>query len=290
MPSQNVTLADFLDTYEREYLPHQARNTQRRKRQQFAVVRQALGDVPLTALTPEQLRQWRDTLAVGRKGSTVTIYLQALSSVLTVAAKHYRLLAENPMHLIQKLPEGEERVRFLDAEEQARLFRACQQSRSRYLYPLVLLAVTTGARKMELLMLRWADLQLQEGLMRLARTKTRLRQGVPMPRMTVAVLLEWQREGQGAYVFPGERSTPPAIWRPWARARDQAGLVDFRFHDLRHTAASYLAQSGVRIEDIADLLGHKSLETTRRYRHLSPAYTAELVERMAQRFVVVPQA
>jgi len=103
--------------------------------------------------------------------------------------------------------------------------------------------------------------------------------------MTVAVLRTWQQEVTGPYVFPGQKRQPPAIWRPWQRACTQAGLVNFKFHDLRHTAASYLAISGVRIEDIAEILGHRSLSTTKRYRHITPAYTAQLVERMAQQFV-----
>jgi integrase len=290
MAPEIVTLASLLDLYDQEYLPHQAWTTQRRKRHELGIARRDLGSLALADLSPDHLRQWRDSLRPGHKPSTVTVYLKTLSAVLTVAVKDYRLLPENPMTFVKKLPREDERVRFLDAEEQARLLWACQQSRCAYLYPLVLLGLTTGARKMEMLMLRWTDVVLppgQAGLMRLVRTKTALRQGVPIPSMMVRVLQAWRQRVQSLWVFPGERTQPPAIWKSWALARKRAGLIDFRFHDLRHSAASYLAMSGVRIEDIAEILGHRSIQTTRRYRHLTPVYTAALVEKMSQEFIKI---
>lgn len=289
---ERMTLASFLDTYAQEYLLHQAPSTQRRKRHELGIARRDLGHIPLVDLTPEHLRQWRDSLRPGHKQSTVTVYLKTLGAVLAVAVKDYRLLTDNPMTFVKKPPREDERVRFLDADEQAHLLCACQQSRCAFLYPLVLLGLTTGARKMEMLMLRWTDVVLPEGqagVMRLHRTKTALRQGVPIPSMTVRILHAWRQRVQSPWVFPGERTQPPAIWKAWKKARERAGLEDFRFHDLRHTAASYLALAGVRIEVIADILGHRSLSTTRRYAHMTTAYAQGFVETMAQMFVRVPE-
>src|SRR5262249_17377188 len=79
---------------------------------------------------------------------------------------------------------------------------------------------------------------------------------------------------------------PADIRRGWAIALAKAGIEDCHFHDLSYTAVSYLAMSGVRFEDIAEILGPRSLQTTRRSRHLTTAYTAGLVEKMAQHVVV----
>jgi integrase len=71
----------------------------------------------------------------------------------------------------------------------------------------------------------------------------------------------------------------------WEQARTRAGLEDFRFHDLRHSTASYLAMSGASLVEIAEVLGHKTLQMVRRYAHLSEAHTAGVVERMVGRFL-----
>jgi integrase len=71
-----------------------------------------------------------------------------------------------------------------------------------------------------------------------------------------------------------------SLWDSWSVARRRAALVNFRFHDLRHTAASYLAMTGASLLDISRILGHNSLRMTERYAHLSEAYTRGVVERM----------
>ena len=76
-----------------------------------------------------------------------------------------------------------------------------------------------------------------------------------------------------------------ALDKPWREARAEAGLEDFRFHDLRHSAASYLAMSGASLMDIAAILGHKTLAMVKRYSHLSEQHTTAAVDRMAEKFL-----
>src|SRR5262249_26552157 len=126
------------------------------------------------------------------------------------------------------------------------------------------------------------------GLVRLRYTKNKRRHVVPMPQLTRMILAQWHSNQlpTSPLVFPSRDGLRPAsIGRAWAVACARAQLEDFRFHDLRHTAASYLAMAGVRIEDIAAILGHRSIETTRRYRHLLPSYLGGLVEQMTQQFI-----
>lgn len=282
------TVADLLDAYTSEYLPHQAAKTRYQKVCIFARLRQELGALPLPALTPAVLRRWRDQLSTHLAPGSVCRYLHVFSSALTVAVRDYEWLPSNPMHRVHKPALGPKRVRFLTLDEQARLLTESQRSRCAVLYPLVLLALTTGLRRNEALTLRWQEVDLEQGLLRLVRTKTGVRRAVPMPQMTIAALRQW-RDTQAPprlLVFAGRTGTRPAeVSRAWYYAVARAGIEDFRFHDLRHTAASYLAMSGIRLEDIAEVLGHKSLQTSRRYRHLTTAYTAALVEKMAQEFV-----
>lgn len=289
-PAAQHTVADLLDAYEREYVPDQAPATQKDKRNLYRRIRLEMGSLALTDLSRVVLCAWRDALRARVSAGTVVTYMHAFSAALTVAVQDYEWLAVNPMAKVHKPSRPPERVRFLDGDEQRRLLDACQRSQCAMLYPVVLLALTTGARKTELLMLTRPDLDVTGGAIRLQRTKNKQKRLVPMPQMTGAVMQQWIAQQHGPYVFPGVHGAQPAkIIRPWLRAVAQAGLVDFSFHDLRHTAASYLAMSGVRIEDIAEILGHKNLQTTKRYRHVTPAHTAEMVEHMAQTMLVKNQ-
>ncbi len=84
------------------------------------------------------------------------------------------------------------------------------------------------------------------------------------------------------FIFPSENSRyrPIDIQTAWNNALIRAGIDDFRFHDLRHTAASYLAMSGASMKEIADILGHKTLQITLRYAHLSEAHNKKVVAGM----------
>jgi len=73
---------------------------------------------------------------------------------------------------------------------------------------------------------------------------------------------------------------PYFFFKQWNRVRDEAELVDFRFHDLRHTTASYLAQNGATLLEIADVLGHKQIEVTMRYSHLCIEHKSSLINRV----------
>jgi integrase len=82
-------------------------------------------------------------------------------------------------------------------------------------------------------------------------------------------------------VFPNKTGTQPAsIREAWEHAVRRAGIEDFTFHDLRHTAASYLVMDGASLVEIAEILGHKTLSMVKRYAHLSGDHTASVVSRM----------
>ena len=85
-------------------------------------------------------------------------------------------------------------------------------------------------------------------------------------------------------LFPGRNPKKPIFIRtPWLEAVKDAGIDDLKFHDLRHSAASYMLMSGASLGEIAELLGHKTLQMVKRYAHLSEAHTAGVVARMNER-------
>ena len=114
-------------------------------------------------------------------------------------------------------------------------------------------------------------------------TKNGTRRGIPLRGPVVDVLTARKNPGMNstALVFPGKDATRPIdLTTPWQTVLRRAEIEDFRFHDLRHTAASYLAMNGASSLEIAAVLGHKTLQMTKRYTHLSVGHLANVVQRM----------
>lgn len=292
---QEHTLGELLAFHIKEVLPTKAPNTQYQQTRFLAKLTHDFGQVPLSAITPAWLRQWRDQLALHRlKPDTIRQYMDSLSAVLSTAVYDLEWLDTNPLHgrKVRKPPASRGRVRFLSPEEQGRLLRACLGSQNPSLYPLVLLAITTGARRGELFSLRWQAVDLERGFLRLEHTKNKDRRAVPVPQVALEVLRTCRGSLEETdWVFPrkGEKTAFP-YEHAWQAALLRAGLAGtFRFHDLRHTAASYLAMSGASLIEIAEILGHKTLAMVRRYSHFTNAHTAGVVEKMAQQFVRLEQ-
>jgi len=283
------TVADLLRYYTAEVLPTLAPKTHYQRTRFFAMLAKEYGHLPLTALTPAWLRSWCDQLSRRLKPDTVRQYMDTVSAVLTVGVNELAWLSEHPMRgrRVRKPPASRGRVRFLSPEEQERLLQACRVSHKPGLYPLVVLALTTGARRGELLSLPWQAVDLERGWLRLEHTKNKEPRAVPVPTVALVVLREWRVEvAEAAMVFPSTSRAPWPMEYAWQVALLRSGLAGtFRFHDLRHTAASYLAMSGASLIEIAEILGHKSLQMVRRYSHFTQAHTQGVVERMAQQFV-----
>ena len=215
---------------------------------------------------------------------------QALALLLK-HAKQWGWTAANPIDGVNKITKiRNERIRFLSDDERTKLLAACKASDNEHLYPVVIFALSTGARKNEALSLTFADLDLKRGIAVLRDTKNGETRAVPVVK-SLQVLLKAHMEKVEA-LFDKLDYTPPARWvfprrdgmapidirAAWESARDAAGLVDFRFHDIRHSTASYLAMNGASLVEIAEVLGHRTLQMVRRYAHLSESHVKELVQ------------
>jgi integrase len=210
-------------------------------------------------------------------------YLAALSHAFTVAVREWQWLEENPLRKVRKPPESRGRVRFLSDNERQRLLEVCKTSRNPYLYTVVVLALSTGARKMELMKLTWHDIDLLRGIITLHDTKNKERRALPLAGYALDLMRQHAkvRRLDTSLVFPERTGTKPlSIRDAWKHAVKRAEIPDFRFHDLRHSAASYLVMSGASLAEIAEILGHKTLSMVKRYAHLSEQHTAGVVARM----------
>jgi len=190
------------------------------------------------------------------------------------------------MRKVSKSKEPRGRVRFLSDDERKALLTACQESTSAYLYPVVVLALSTGMRQGEILNLAWADVNLDKQYIILHETKNGERRRVPLSGLahTEIKKLSKIRRIDTSLLFPHAtprlKNQPFDLRKPWDDALEKAEIKDFRFHDLRHSTASYLAMNGASLAEIAEVLGHKTLSMVKRYAHLSEAHTSKVVASM----------
>ena len=214
--------------------------------------------------------------------STINRYLAVLSMAFSYAIKTLGWLENNPVAKVQRRREPQGRVRFLSDDERANLLSAAKQSKNPVLYPLIVLAISTGARKMELLNLTWDRVDLQAGWATLERTKNGERRGLAITGLALELLTRlYENRLSDVWVFPNETNDGPCdIRRSWDNAVSAAGLQNFHFHDLRHTCASYLIMNGASTGEVANVLGHKSLQMVQRYAHISDQHKAHVVANM----------
>ena len=268
--------------------------------------RRSLGDRPAAAISSDDVADALDALMqrsgktfLGRDqngaprfktrpgtiaGTTANRVLTSLGSVYKWSRRR-RLLPRgfvSPTRGVERAPAGNHRVRYLDAAERARLLAVCRIAAWSRLYLLVLMAITTGARRGELLALKWCDIDLERRTARVPTSKN----GEPRTLVLVVPVLEEiariKSHRPDDFVFASDKRPGRAmrIERAFRDAAAAARLQDFRFHDLRHTCASYLAQHGASLLEIAETLGHRQLSMVKRYAHLSTAHKARLAERV----------
>jgi integrase len=220
------------------------------------------------------------TLSPRLSNATVNRYKAAISVIFTYACRYFNL-QDNPALHIPSLPENNERIRFLSEAERTSLFKASRASHWDKLYLIVLLAITTGARKGELTKLRWNDIDFDRRTAYVSTTKNGQPKVLPL---TDSVIKELQlfdsKDSRLIFGSKVKEDVPYCFTKPWKKALKDAEIKDFRFHDLRHSCASYLAQSGASLLEIADVLGHKQISVTKRYSHLCIEHKSSLINRV----------
>jgi integrase len=277
------TLGELCERYAAEVSPTKKDGAKSRRMMEWWTANH--GYRVLADLSPQVLAEIRDaigskTLPDGKRisGATVNRYLAALSHAFTMASREWGWMNENPLRRVTKKKESRGRVRMLSDDEQKRLLEACKKSGCGALEPAVVLALCTGMRQGEITGLRWPDVDLRRGRLTLHDTKNGERRGVPLAGPALEVLKELSRVRRvdTDLVLPGTG----ALRHAWSRVVKKAKLENFRFHDLRHTAASYLAMGGCTPSEIAGVLGHKTLAMVKRYAHLDDPHIAGVVKRM----------
>jgi len=236
-----------------------------------------LGDRYIVDISTSDISDGINRLSPHLSNATKNRYKAVVSVVFSYACRQYGL-AQNPVKNIRSMPESRGRIRFLSNDERSRLFKACKGSQWGKLYLLVLMAITTGARRGEILGLEWSDIDFDRNLAYVKTSKNGDPKVLPLTE-DVIIELEKFRDQKPVLVFNSEIKIdkPFEFRKQWIKVLKDARVDDFRFHDLRHTCASYLAQSGASLLEIADVLGHKQISMTARYSHLCVDHKQKLI-------------
>jgi integrase len=308
------TLQDVIDRFRKEVFVHRAETTKRAEASFVAHWERELGRYALAYITADMISEKMGALAAAGDGrrklvdgekpkkpsrpkspKTLKHYRDTLAMLFKYAAQ-WGWTGSSPLDGVNRITKiRNERTRFLSDDERKRLLDACKASDNEHLYAVVVFALSTGARKGEILSLTLSDLDLARDTAILRDTKNGDTRAVP-----VVLHLRTVLEGQIAkvtafydalegapktrWLFPRRDGLEPIdIRKAWENARDAARLEDFRFHDLRHSTASYLAMNGASLVEIADILGHRTLQMVRRYAHLSESHVKGVVTQLNEK-------
>lgn len=234
----------------------------------------------MAAVTPDLVGRYRDDrLAQGKANNTVRLELALLGHLFNVAIKEWHIgLVYNPVANIRKPRPGEGRNRRLSGREQALLLvAAIDKHTNPMLGWIVRLAIETGMRQSEIVGLRRGQIDLERRVVRLTDTKNNASRTVPLTKLAASVLQSALanpiRPIDTDLVFFGEpgrdrKRRAYQFTKVWNAIKKQTGLIDFRFHDLRHEAVSRLVEAGLSDQEVASISGHKSMQMLRRYTHL----------------------
>ena len=240
-----------------------------------ALKRNPLCKLSMIALTPTRVAEFRDQRLKIVSSGTVIRELAYISSIINHARREWGINIDNPVRLVRKPPTPQARNRTVNKAELLRILDALTPRPTRrvspWMKPLVELAVETAMRRGELLGLRWEHLDLGNRVAHLPITKNGDGRYVPLSSRAITILQKLPQSLSGN-VFPIK---PQTVAAAFGKATKRAGLINVRFHDLRHTAVTTLATKLPNLIELSAVTGHRSLTMLKRYYHPNPSELAK---------------
>ena len=275
--TQRSTLGELIDRYLAEVTPK--KKSARSNAQCLRQLKQHFGAISPAALRSADIAAYRDArLNSGLAGATVVKEINSLSHLVDVAIKDWGVaLHANPIKLVRRPPVARGRERRLLPGEETKLFAACAKSRAVMLAPVVRFVIETGMRMGEMLALEWRYVDMAQRVATLPYTKTGDARQVPLSSVAIAAISSLPQHFKDGRVF-WIWSRADSLENAWRRAVKAAGIINFRFHDLRHEAVSRLFELGLNPMEVASISGHRTLAMLKRYTHLK---ATELVKKLA---------
>ncbi len=294
--AQKYTISDIIDKFIQNELPKKKAKAQSEFKMVLDWYKNEIGDYYLSTLTTEMLVECREKLMRKNKEipiknkdsknlpprisdktlspATINKYMTYMRVVFAYCVNDLDILDLNPMAKVKKLSEKNQRKRFLESKEIVKLLNACKVENYE-LYLCVLIALLASARKSEILHLTWVTVDLENKMFYFLDTKNGTDRGTPMHDYIYNELMSFKAQNKvrslnNDYIFKTADGKPKEslIGKVFPKIVKQCGIKDFRFHDLRHTGASWQAMDGISQPITQKILGHKSPAMTNRYSHL----------------------
>ena len=283
LPQRGLTFGDFIDTHYYPYIESYKKCPSADKTLLNNHLLPVFGKIQMTQIRRVMVIEFMQSkVNAGYKPGYCNRFLVLLNYCFSLAQKWELIdLKENPIKGISLLKNSSRPEKFLQKNEHDELINAVGQSSNPLLKYFVPFALLTGARKREILDAKWSQVNFENQSWFIPMTKSGKGLTVPLTSQAIDLLNTLKRElsnifpekGEDSieWLFPNPKTGKPfkSIFNAWNTARIKAGLPDLRIHDLRHSFASALVNSGIPIYDVQKLLGHQSVKTTERYSHLS---------------------
>ena len=292
--TKKYTFQEMVQRYYADVLPTYSSKEQKSRKNVLDWWCKHLGHYYIADVSHLMINEHKTKLALAP--ASINKYLKYLSHVYSIAIGEWGWIDANPLNKVKspKLPRG--RVRFLNDEERQKLIWSCKVSPNPYLYTAFILALSTGMRQAELMNLYWKKpkviptetawgvVSLEQNVIILHQTKNGDYRRIPLVGLANELVVEHAKlkriDTDLLFPSPTHPHQPIELRKAWDNAKKRAGIDDFKWHDIRHTTASYLAMNGASIPDIAGVLGHKTLAMVQRYSHLSDDHISGVLESM----------
>jgi len=306
-----ATLRKFIESKFAPWLYSQNPKTAKARIDVFNTSFAHLMDYQLADIKPHLIEQWRiERKAKGNSNATINRQITNLQSCLSRAVE-WEVIEKHELNKVKRLPEDNSKIRYLSKVEEKALRATMRERDARikqersngnkhredrsyellpclnckafadHLEPIVLLAMNTGMRRGEILSLCWENVSFDTKTLtvQFEHAKSGKTRHIPLNGEAFRTLQSWQADtGDTGIVFKGQNGKAMTdIGKGWDKLLEDAGITNFRFHDLRHHFASKLVMASVDLNTVRELLGHGDLAMTLRYAHLAPEHKAAAV-------------
>ena len=274
-----LAVITYSDYFEHHYLPYATTRKRSWKRDEELYrlrIKAVLGDKRLNEIDRKSIVQFHSALkAEGLAGATCDHHIKLLKRSFNLAID-WELMTTNPARRVELFNEDNKVDHYLNDEELGRLLTVLRTDENRPVCLIMLFLLSTGCRLNEALSAKWSDIDMDQQktfCIRSANSKSKRMRSVPLNETAISVLNQLGTKDKFEDVFVNHTTGEAyvAVHKVWNRLRNAALMPHFRIHDLRHTWASFLINSGRTLYEVAKLLGHAdgSLACTARYSHLS---------------------
>ncbi|MBI3814326.1 MAG: site-specific integrase [Nitrospinae bacterium] len=268
------TFDDLMEKFMREHAPGKESKTQESYKNSLVHLNPFFSGMTLADITPKNISDYYEN----RKGegasiATINREFAMLSKAFNLAYKRWEWVKENPCNKAQKEPENNQVDRWLIEDEYQRLIKASTGYLDGQLTDIILMALHTGMRQGEILSLKWNDVDLFRKVITVLKTKNKKPKSIPMTDTIHDLLVRKSKVViMSGYIFTTDsnRIKKRTLIREFDKVMVKAGINDFTFHCLRHTAATWMIQSGIDIYTVSKILGHRDIKTTMKYAHHYP--------------------